>query len=69
MVKKLVMKCTAMNKNMNCTLQKWVLFMKAPKEFVCQNETPPSARIAPLMTAQIRAASVSTPMVYSTEET
>jgi len=69
MVKKLVMKCTAMNKNMACTLQKWMLFMNAPKEFVCQNETPPSAMIAPLMTATISAASVSTPIVYRIEET
>jgi hypothetical protein len=46
-----------------------MLFMNAPNEFVCQNETPPSAMIAPLMTATISAASVSTPIVYSTEET
>ncbi len=37
--------------------------MKAPKEFVCQNETPPSAMIAPLMIATMSAASVSTPML------
>jgi hypothetical protein len=46
-----------------------MLFMNAPKEFVCQNDTPPSAMIAPLMIATISAASVSTPIVYSTEET
>ena len=46
-----------------------MLFMNAPNEFVCQNETPPSAMIAPLMTATISAASVSTPIEYSTEET
>ena len=69
MVKKLVMKCTAMNKNMACTLQKWMLFMNAPKEFVCQNDTPPSAMSAPLRIATISAASVSTPIVYSTEDT
>ena len=47
-----------------------MLFMNAPNEFVPQNEQPrSSAMIASLMTATISAASVSTPIVYSTEET
>lgn len=68
-VKKLASACAAMNKKKACTPQKWALFTAEPSVLVCHHCTPPTARMRPLARTTMKEAKVSTPIVYSKDET